>query len=133
MNKYLDIDEILSEEERVPCIFTYDAKNLGMLDSSNDSIDLPEDSKVELPLWLARGLHEKQMVNIELPKYYGTRIREEIMAGAAAVKLKDYSFYYYEVGLLLSRVTKDIDLKRTIRTAFSGDRYKDLMARAFSR
>jgi GINS complex subunit 3 len=130
---YLDIDEILSEEERMPCKFSLDGKNLGFLNSASDSNDLEEGSKVELPLWLSKPLREKNMIEIELPKHYGIRIREEINAGALAVKLREYSYYYFEVGLQLSKITKDDDLKRTLRTAFAGERYKSLMGRALSK
>jgi GINS complex subunit 3 len=77
--KYLDIDEILSEEERMPSVFNLDASGLGCLDSTNHSPDLPAHSKVELPLWLAHVLSDKNMVNMEVPKHYGVRIREDIM------------------------------------------------------
>lgn len=130
---YLDIDEILSEEERIPCIFTIDASGLGYLDSTNNFTDLPAHSKVELPLWLATTLTEKNMVDIELPKHYGSRIREDIMAGASAVPLREYSFYYFEVGWKISRLLRDTDLRKTLRIAFTGDRYKSLMARAMAK
>ena len=51
--KYLDIDEILAEEERISCIFSIDAAGLGPLDPTTNEEDLPAQSKVELPLWLA--------------------------------------------------------------------------------
>ena len=130
---FLDIDEILSEEERIPCIFNIDASNLGYLDSTNNLPDLPAHSKVELPLWLASTLSDKNMIEIELPKHYGSRIREDIMAGATAVPLREYSFYYFEVGWKLSRLMRDADLRKTLRTAFTGERYKALMARALAK
>jgi GINS complex subunit 3 len=51
--KFLDIDEILAEEERIACIFSLDASGLGTLDPTSNEEDLPASSKVELPLWLA--------------------------------------------------------------------------------
>jgi GINS complex subunit 3 len=131
--RFLDIDEILSEEERLPCIFSVDASGLGGLDPAIESHDLPAHSKVDLPLWLAHTLTDKNMVEIELPRHYGSRIREDIMAGASAVPLREYSFYYFEVGWKLSKFTRDNDLKRNLRTAFTGDRYKALMGRALSK
>jgi GINS complex subunit 3 len=130
---YLDIDEILSEEERIPCVFSIDATGLGNLDSTNELPDLPAHSKVELPLWLAQMLSEKNMIEIELPKHYGSRIREDIMAGATAVPLREYSYYYFEVGWKLSRLMRDADLRKTLRIAFTGERYKALLARAMAK
>jgi GINS complex subunit 3 len=65
---YLDIDKVISEEERIPCFFQSDAKNLGHLDIGNTDEDLPENSKIELPLWLVTVLSKKNMVRMELPK-----------------------------------------------------------------
>lgn len=131
--RYLDIDEILSEEERLPCVFLHDAASLGNLDPTADSADLLAQTKVELPLWMATVLTTKNMTEIELPKHYGGRIREELMAGATAVNLREYSYYYFEFGLKLSKLTRDSDLRTTLKLAFAGDRYKSLMARALSR
>ena len=47
------------------------------------------------------------MVEIENPKHFGAKMRNEILAGPAAVKYRDYSYYYFEVGLRLVRTKKD--------------------------
>lgn len=130
---YLNIDEILTEEERIPSIFLLDGSGLGHLDTTNDLNDLPSNSKIDLPLWLTTILVEKNMIEIELPKHYGSRIREDIMASAIAVPLREYSYYYFEVGWKLSKLTRDNDLRKTLRIAFTGDRYKALMARSLAK
>jgi len=78
---YWDINKILVEEERVPCLFTVDAQDLGHLDSKSRPKDLPAGSKVDLPLWMAQGLAEKNMVELQVPRHFGSRMRDEIMAG----------------------------------------------------
>lgn len=128
----VDIDEILAEEERIPCVFQVDAKDLGFLDTSIQVSDLPMHSKVDLPLWLAQNLVDKNMVELEIPKYFGPRMRDEIMAGPSAIKLKDFSFYFYDVGMKLCRILRDTDLQRTLRIAFSSERFKALMVRSLS-
>jgi len=130
---YLDIDQLLAEEERIPCIFSVDAHSLGSLDSTLQSDDLPAHSKVDLPLWLAHPMTEKNMVEIEIPKHFGSRMRDAIMAGPTAVNLKEFSYYFFDVGIKICRMTKDNDLLRTLRVAFSSDRYKSLMAHTLSR
>eukprot|EP01041_Mallomonas_annulata_P005413 gene5413-10834_t len=129
---YLDIDQILAEEERLPCEFLINAKGLGMLDTSLKAEDLPAHSKIDLPLWLSQVLAEKNMVEVEIPKHFGARMRDEIMAGPSAMRLKDFSNYFFEVGLKLCKIKKDGDLQRTLRVAFCGDRYKTLMVRSLS-
>lgn len=82
---------------------------------------------------LQQNLMEKNIVDIELPKYYGARIRDDIMAGASSVRLREFSFYYFEVGCKISEIVRDKDLKSTLRKAFSGERYDALMAHAMSK
>lgn len=125
--RYLDIDLILSEDERIPCKFLVDAKDLGHLDATNEDEDLPDGARVELPLWLAKSFSKNKMVELELPKHYGSKMRDAIMAGAAPINLKDFSHYYFDVGLELSRTLQDLDLQRALRAAFSGDRFRNLL------
>jgi GINS complex protein len=125
--RHLNIDLILSEDERIPCKFLVEGKNLGHLDSSNMENDLADGARVELPLWLAKSLSELKMVELELPKHYGSKMRDAIMAGAAPINLKDFSHYYFDVGLQLSKIKQDLDLQRSLRAAFSGDRFRNLL------
>jgi GINS complex subunit 3 len=145
------LDQLLSDEERVPCVFKCDVPDLGFLDTSNtfhshyhqlqgnqqqgagSNHDLPEGSKVELPLWLARELARYNFVTIELPKHYGRKMRDTINASALNLNLKEYSPYFFEVGMVLANDKKDTDLKDTLRVAFSGDRYSNLMVHSLSR
>lgn len=64
MMSYLDIDQILAEEERFPCKFLVEAPTLGQLDPTNAGYGnpLPIGSRVELPLWLAESLQTRKMV-----------------------------------------------------------------------
>ena len=131
---YLDIDTILAEEERLPCIFNSDAKGLAFLDQTiTDHQDLPKGARIELPFWLGASLSEKRMVTVELPKHFGSRMRDEIMAGALTINLREFSYYFFEVGLKLCQITKDDDLQRSLRVAFCGDRYKSILVRSMSR
>jgi GINS complex subunit 3 len=127
MGRHLDIDRILSEGERVPCTFNNDSPLLGQLDTTNEEEYLPEGTKVELPLWLAKALSHKDYVKIELPKHYGSKMRDAILAGAAPINLKDFSHYYFEIGLQLATLLDDEDLRRTMKDAFTGDRFKNLL------
>ena len=122
--KSLDIDTLLGEEERLPCTFLVDGADMGSLDPTLNTVDLPAKSRVSLPLWLANTLAEKQIVQMELPKHFGIRMREDIRAGPEAIRLRDFSFYFFEVGLKLGAVTQDHNLLMTLRQAISGDRFK---------
>eukprot|EP01039_Chlorochromonas_danica_P003972 gene3973-4346_t len=132
MAGYLDIDTLLCEEERIPCVFRLEVPGLGFLDPNNDSSTLPAGARVELPLWMARTLTEKRMVTMELPKHFDRKMRDNIAAGALSLNLKEYSNYYYEVGMQIANTMKDMDLKDTLRIAFTGDRYREVMVHALT-
>jgi hypothetical protein len=140
------LDQVLSEEERIPCIFLTDVADLGFLDTSgnfhhnqlnnNHSVvntTLSAGSKVELPLWLARDLSRHGFVTIEMPKHYDKKMRDAIAASATGLNLREFSPYYFEVGMIIANEKRDNDLKSTLRIAFSGDRFPDLMVHSLSR
>jgi len=137
---YLDIDQILYEEERVPCVLQVDAYQMGFLDpsannnSNNNSNslydDLPENTRIELPLWLVLALNN--FVEIELPKHYNKKMRDEILAGADNINLKEFSNYFFEVGTNLAFKLENDDLKVSLQHAFAGSRYRSLVMHALS-
>ncbi len=70
------------------------------------------------------------MIEVDYPKHYGSRIRNEIMAGPGAVRYRDYSIYYFDVGLKLSYIKKDTDLLKILKNAITGDRFNALTIRS---
>ncbi|KAJ1437630.1 hypothetical protein B484DRAFT_445063 [Ochromonadaceae sp. CCMP2298] len=129
---YLDIDTILSEEERIPATFIVEAPGLGHLDNSIDSEDLPEQSRIEMPLWLAMAFAKRGMVTLELPKHFEKKMREEILAGAQNIDLREFSFYFFEVGSTLAVEMKNEDLRQSLQIAFAGERFRSLMTNSLS-
>jgi hypothetical protein len=73
------------------------------------------------------------LVDIEVPRGYSKKVRDDILAGAASVKLREFSFFYFEVGMRVSRILRDDNLIDTLRHAFCGERYQNLAKRALSR
>lgn len=65
-------------------------------------------------------------IDIEMPKHFGPKMRNELDS-SSAVNLRDYSFYFFDVGLELVKLANDFDLLRTLRITFSGDRFKQLI------
>ena len=128
--RYLDIRSVLSEEEKINCTFRESANDLGFLDPKssgrNGTNALNEKSKVLVPFWLAENLSRSGYVDIEMPDYFNSKMREAIHAGPLAIKFRSYSFHFFEVGLRLS-VLKNDQLIKELRTAFCGERYKKLM------
>ncbi|CAM9887482.1 unnamed protein product [Ectocarpus sp. 4 AP-2014] len=125
---YYDIDTILSEEIRVPCVFTLDAVGMGVLDPTTSDEDLSQGAKVDFPLWMARPLAGKGMVNLDLPKHYTDRQAvEQLEAGPGAVNLRERCPFYYEVGVVLASLMGDQRLQDTLLMVFSGERFKRLL------
>lgn len=142
--RFLDIDVILSEEERLPCVFKVNASHLGHLDTSSAQVatrrDLPRGTKIELPIWMSRQLSDKNMVDVHNPKHYGNRMRNEIVAGPNSVRFRDFSYYFFEAGIHLASLKKSQDdledkkdLVRNLRFGFSGERFANLLVRALSK
>ncbi|KAG7281556.1 hypothetical protein CRUP_007590 [Coryphaenoides rupestris] len=97
---FLSLDDILLSHERLPsrteCLFP----RLGFLEKSADSQDIPEGTKMELPLWLAKGLYERKrrVVSVELPKVYREGWRTVFRADPTVVDLHKMGPYYYGLG-----------------------------------
>ena len=107
MGSYFDLDDILSEEQRVPTTFLVPAAQLGhfMPGSEVRQIDdLPKDTRLELPLWLSKNLVSKNMVRVDTPIFYGSRSRSRLKADAWSINIRDKCPYYYHVGKVLSQV-----------------------------
>ncbi|CAI9112933.1 OLC1v1013444C2 [Oldenlandia corymbosa var. corymbosa] len=70
MANYYEIDDVLAEDEIVPVVFQQAADGVGLLDSSDDTNKVEAGSRVELPFWLARDLHLRGVVSIDVPPYF---------------------------------------------------------------
>ena len=137
MNPYaLDLDHILSEEELVSCNFLYHSSALGFLDPSgalHEEDDLPANTAVSLPLWLARDLLDKGLVEVKHPPHLGKKVREEAHADASSVAFGTLSEYYALAGHQVAHMLQDEELRMMVSRAYSGDRYRDLVDAAFSK
>ncbi|RLW01276.1 hypothetical protein DV515_00008093 [Chloebia gouldiae] len=60
----------------------------------------PKGSKLEIPLWLAKGLHDskRRIISVELPKIYREAWRTVFSADANVVDLHKMGPYYYGFG-----------------------------------
>ena len=66
------------------------------------------------------------------PKHFGEKMYNEIRAGAEAINLREYSYYYFETGLQLAQTLGSKEMQDMLRLAFTGERYKRLMVRALA-
>ncbi|PWA90178.1 GINS complex, subunit Psf3 [Artemisia annua] len=63
MAQYYDIDDILADEELVPAMFLEAVNGVGLLETNDTDRVVPR-SKVELPFWLARELHLRNVASV---------------------------------------------------------------------
>ena len=62
---------------------------------------LAEGTKLELPLWLAQRLHEREHMQLHLPEYFDEAHRNGLRADPH-MDLKDLSNYYFHIGASMS-------------------------------
>ena len=99
---YWNIDDILAEEELIPCTFKDDAKNLAYLDMmahnqainktqglANDSGTLNKGSKVDLPLWLGIALASRDICELRNPSYLSEKYLNLLKADPEVVNLRN--------------------------------------------
>ena len=72
-------------------------------------------------------------IDIDLPKHFGQKMRDDLSASASNINLREYSHYFFEVGLSLAMAKGDNDLRVVLTKAFAGDRFEALMVQALSR
>ncbi|XP_034033062.1 DNA replication complex GINS protein PSF3 [Thalassophryne amazonica] len=97
---FLSLDDILLSHERLPVRTECTFPRLGFLEKSADSQDIPEGTKMELPLWLAKSLYERKrrVLAVDLPKVYREGWRTVFSADPNVVDLQKMGPYYYGLG-----------------------------------
>jgi GINS complex subunit 3 len=77
---------------------------------------------MDVPLWLAAVLRSQNFVQLQLPRTFSKRLRESLKADPSAVRLRDKSPHFYEVGLRMADLvpTEDtVDLPTDIQATLS--------------
>lgn len=101
---YWDLDCILAEQQKVPSFFKDKVPGLGFLEGNLER-DLHENSRVDIPFWLAQPLAMKGYIDMELPSCFGERIRNDLDASALSVNVKQLSSYFYQLGTYIVQLT----------------------------
>lgn len=116
---YFGLRSILAEETRVPVRWNCAARRVGHLDPSSGGDDVAEDQEMDLSLWLAALLGPSpgpNFVEVLLPaRTFSTRLREQLLADAMSVRLRERSPHFYELGLRVSDLV-DTDDTRELPT-----------------
>ncbi|TRZ25943.1 hypothetical protein HGM15179_001290 [Zosterops borbonicus] len=99
---FLSLDDILMSQEKLPGRAESSLPRLAVLlgQGAGSAESIPEGSKLEIPLWLAKGLHDskRRIISVELPKIYKEAWRTVFSADANVVDLHKMGPYYYGFG-----------------------------------
>ncbi|KAL1930903.1 hypothetical protein VTP01DRAFT_10040 [Rhizomucor pusillus] len=130
-DEYYDIDEILAEHVRIPVLFLQDIE--GSVNLTGDGTEISKHSRVELPFWMAKPLAQfslpgtnDQLVELEIPRTYGNRVRNSLDASPTAVDFRILCPYFYHFGMKLLSLVLDDQLPAIMEKAFK-ERLKALM------
>jgi GINS complex subunit 3 len=79
---------------------------IGFLDSSSHDANLKAGSKLDLPYWLVKAIHNEKFkfAEIDLPKWYKKFYHEILKADPCVVDLRKMGPYYYDFGSLLANL-----------------------------
>ncbi|XP_062856417.1 DNA replication complex GINS protein PSF3 [Trichomycterus rosablanca] len=121
---YFSLDDILLSQERLPCCTQTHFPKLGFLEKSSETHHIPEGNKMEMPLWLAKGLYERKrrVISVDLPKVYREGWRTVFGADANVVDLHKMGPYYYGFGsqMLHFENAENPEIAQTILQTFIG-------------
>ncbi|KAI8065342.1 uncharacterized protein B0P05DRAFT_213927 [Gilbertella persicaria] len=130
LDEYYDIDSILAEHTKLPCIPQHDFKKETNL--RGDDTEVNHGSRVELPYWIAKPLAQYtlpgnvSLISIELPKIYGTKVRNVLDVSATSVDFKMLCPYFYLFGIKLLDLVVDDSLAGVLEKAFRS-RLREIM------
>ncbi|KAG7362859.1 Gins complex like protein [Nitzschia inconspicua] len=124
MTSYYDIDAILAEEELIPCQTNFEFNLLASLDPDgvhhhhhhhhrkqqserngkkyeDDSDYLPENSRIKIPLWVAKRWAMTNFVRLQVPRHYGRKARERYDADPGDADLRKRNERFFLAGRML--------------------------------
>ncbi len=107
----LDIDDLLSEDFRVPLASQPTNGSLEYILGLGDDEELPEE--VEVPLWICDTLRRGTDIKPGEPVQLNARMQGRLKAQAWSVKLREENFYYYECALKLAHMHRTSNLNPT--------------------
>lgn len=121
---YFNVYDISCEEQRLKVRFTQDvpwSKLLSFTDETNPlETIVPRGTVLQLPLWMARALHQAGVAVILPPRQFSGKVRADLAAGAESVNLRDLSPYWYSLGLKVAQLLPTENISRVLRAALGG-------------
>lgn len=66
--------------------------------------DLPADTDIDIPFWLAKMLFQKNFASIDTPKWFTENFRCIVEADPNVSNLKDKSMHFYDFGIKIAEL-----------------------------
>ncbi|XP_077166942.1 DNA replication complex GINS protein PSF3 [Paroedura picta] len=130
---FLSLGDILMSQERLPCRAETALPRLAAVlgkPGPEPLAAVPEGTKLEIPLWLAKGLYDnkRRILSVELPKIYRESWRTVFSADANVIDLHKLGPFYYGFGsqLLNFDSPENAEIAQTILQTFIG-RFRRIM------
>ena len=93
----------MARAQLVACETRHEANQLAWLDpNAPQKQPLAEGSELELPLWLAQRLHERQHTELQMPRRYSEAYRRGLKADPSHMDLRSLCDYYFHIGATMS-------------------------------
>ncbi|KAI7878669.1 GINS complex, Psf3 component [Lichtheimia hyalospora FSU 10163] len=129
-DEYYDIDSILADSIKIPCIFLHDLE--ASVNLTGDGSEVTRNTRIELPFWLAKPLatftlpNSDFIIKLEIPRPFGNRVRNNLDASPTAVDFRLLCPYFYVFGKKLVNLIEDQRLPGILEKTFK-TRLKEIM------
>ncbi|KAI8988649.1 glycoside hydrolase superfamily [Pilobolus umbonatus] len=125
LDEYYNIDSILAEQIKIPCIALFDFNEL--VDLNGDGSAVSSNSRIELPYWLVEPMARvTALVSVELPKTYSMKARNALDANPKSLDFRLLCPYFYKLGIKLLGLVVDEKLPGILYNVFK-TRMRDIM------
>ncbi|OAD67534.1 hypothetical protein PHYBLDRAFT_151439 [Phycomyces blakesleeanus NRRL 1555(-)] len=130
-NEYYDIDSILAEHIKIPCTLNHD---LGAkVNLSGHGIEVKKATQLELPFWMAKPMAQltlpttnENLIALEIPSFFGRRVRNNLNASPTNVDLQSACPYFYVFGTKLVDTVVDDTLGPLMQKTYKA-RLREIM------
>ncbi|ORX54024.1 GINS complex, Psf3 component [Hesseltinella vesiculosa] len=121
-DEYYDVDSILAEYTKIPCIFQH---TIGaQVNLTGDETEVPKGTRLEMPFWLSKALlqltveDQETLIQMELPKAFGNRVRNALDASPMSVDYRLLCPFFYIFGHKLLEVVEVPELATVLESSF---------------
>ncbi|WEW60737.1 DNA replication protein [Emydomyces testavorans] len=120
---YYDIDEILTDAQKLPCTFELEVPGLGFLDG-NVGEDIKAGTRLDVPLWLGVMLAvgakagSNPLVSLDLPGALSEPVMNALKADPRTVELRSLASHFYRLGVKILQLFEEEEMVEILSDTF---------------